>query len=427
VTAGPARTVAVVAAIGAYLSLSAIAMERYRERVPRVFQTRSNELFSRQPTYEAALDRFHWRWAPGYPTVLWVAQRARLRPDAVNLGLLWSSVAGMFLVARRRLRGTHAIWPTALFGVGSYLFYNFRQLSAEALFLPLSFLVYDGLARYATRPTVLRAVLVSAGVLALAFSRLLAIPWIGPVALAVFVAARTSRRSRVVHAGVLLAVVGAPVAGLFAHARAETGFWTGMDRRSWSARELDPSLAHWAERTGPVDQALRAAKVVWVDHLSPFRHATHEVISPPRGARKSVTPGPRRFHRSIDDPWNPGGLDLVLGVLAVTALGALVVGRRRLGSRLALSDPGVLSAALFGMHVVLTIPLWSMSNSDPLYSRYLLPAYPWLLLALFSGYAGLREAGAPLRLAMPLRALFFAAGIVQVVKVVGLATSSGSP
>ena len=77
------------------------------------------------------------------------------------------------------------------------------------------------------------------------------------------------------------------------------------------------------------------------------------------------------------------------------------------------------------MFLLLTVGLWPVSNSDPLYSRFLYPAYPWLILAFFFAYAALREAGGPPRTGLALRALYGAALVVQVVKVVGFSLSAG--
>ena len=130
----------------------------------------------------------------------------------------------------------------------------------------------------------------------------------------------------------------------------------------------------------------------------------------------------------VNAPYAPSALELALLALAVAAVAAWLPQRRprrRSESGAAIqagrSPPHphpeqiLLPLCLLAAYVVLLIAVWTVGNNDPIYTRFLYPAYPLLVLLAFAAYARVRESG-PAWGVVAWRALFAALLVVHALR-----------
>jgi hypothetical protein len=274
--------------------------------------------------------------------------------------------------------------------VANFNYVNAHQATPEVLTIAvlLGLLLALGAAR--RHPDKPRLWLLSALAAALFLSRYFALFFMLPLlALELFWLARPGRARRVLGVcGIALL----PVVVWMGVAFTQTGHLTGSDR--FAPRNLREEIQDWGELTTlPANLAL-FARTHTVDFLSTSAYASHSVV---------------------DRPYEMAPHELALLALSALCAGLLLQdGWRRLaaGGRTPQQRLGALRAsplylplaALASYHAML-IGLWSVGNNDPLYTRFLYPSYPLLLLVAFGAYARLR-ATRPWPLRLPFQLLY---------------------
>jgi hypothetical protein len=234
-----------------------------------------------------------------------------------------------------------------------------------------------------------RALLAAAALAALAaLGRYMAAFTLLPVLLAalwLFAGADPGRRLR--HAGLFALVAAGPLALWMGRNWLLTGFVTGMSRTGERAQAAGTSLA------GNLAGFVRTLELdVFGVGAMGVRPLVYDGVAPP----------------------HPGlGAALALAAAALVALALLAGWRaRRRGDAGAAAGPApdrgglALVGACGGWYVVALVVLWTVGNNDPIDTRYVAPAEPYLLVASFAGFAAL-ERSAP-RSAWPRRALLLA-------------------
>ena len=159
----------------------------------------------------------------------------------------------------------------------------------------------------------------------------------------------------------------------------QTGFWTGTDRGA--PRHLPEAVQHWAELTGFGANLLLTARTLLVDFFSPSLYAAHSVVTHP--------------YAPSWVEW--AGLGLVAACLAA---GGPAWWRLRRAPR----GGAFLVAEFLAAYLAVTIVVWTSGNNDPIYTRFLYPAYPLVFILAIQGYRALREEAAWRR--VPFKALY---------------------
>jgi hypothetical protein len=145
-----------------------------------------------------------------------------------------------------------------------------------------------------------------------------------------------------------------------------------------------------------------------------------------------LVPGTVAFNHNVQAPLPSGVLERMI---QIAALGFLLywlwlsadrLRTLRLESRARtvlweiLVSPAGLAALFFVGFVVETIVLWSMTNNDPIYTRFLYPCYPFLLIAAAGSLARVSRDHRARRLPF-----HFAYALVLGVQLIGAARKSG--
>jgi hypothetical protein len=184
-------------------------------------------------------------------------------------------------------------------------------------------------------------------------------------------------------------------------ARQQTGYLTGDDRTA--ERVLPESIAHWRELRGLDDQLRLTGRTLLVDFFSPDRYAALAVVTRP------IRPSPLEWAAAVLAAWALiAGLPAAWRSFAPRGLGAF--------SRAPLASPGLVAAGFVGLYLAATLALWTLSNNDPIHTRFLFPVYPLVLTTSFASYAGLRRQGASAWTLRPLEALLVLFLVAQLVR-----------
>jgi 4-amino-4-deoxy-L-arabinose transferase-like glycosyltransferase len=373
------------------------------EQEPRHQELR-NLRFAEAESFARALESYKPTRPPLYPTVLWLTARTGLPPVAANLALLAATLALSWRVARRWIPGLSPWVPTLLVASLQVHTHMASRLMPENLFTPLALatLLLVGRGR-AERAGSWGSALGQGAVLALACTtRLFGLFWLVPVAARHLLAdARLTWRARLARTAGLAAVALVPVTLWCAHAKRETGFWSGQDRFRPRPNLEGPGDGIGGGWDSFVEQATLLAKVLYVDFLSPHSWARHSVVNEPYAT-------------------GPVELGLLALLLAATLLGVRYALRLR-------AEPSTLPERLerdarAGLRLLLeltvvyfamTLLLWTFGNNDKLYTRFLYPAYPLVILTATALWARVSRATTSALQRLPCRVLYVALVAVQ--------------
>jgi hypothetical protein len=356
-----------------------------------------------------ALDEYPGIWPPLYPTVLHGAARIGISPPRTNEIIFCLILFWCYRFFLKRFGGPSAFASVALLALAGHQYANLRQITAEPLFLLLALVAYQQILAYTSQASSVRVIRLALVCAALFLTRYMGLIWVLPIALLCILAGRIAPRTRALHCALLLAISLLPTLGWMTYQHAETGFWTGMDRTA--PRRFPAKLTHGKDLKRPQTHAHIALKTLTLDLL---------------------VPGAVAFHRNVQDPLPKGALGRAIQIAALGFLlywlwlsaDRLRAERPKKRTRTVLQEtlflPSGLAALFFVGFVVGTIALWSVTNNDPIYTRFLYPSYPFLLIA---------AAGSLARISRDCRArrfpFYFAYAVVLGVQLVDTASRSG--
>jgi hypothetical protein len=362
---------------------------------PAGIQSVANEQFAAADSYAAALAGHKRAWPPLYPTLLFCASRAGIGSHGVNLTLFAATIALLFPIGRRLAPGVHPGWWAGLYAALGVHAANLRFAFSEALLVPLALgVLWASLecARHGRRRDYAGVALLLA---AACLTRYFALFWLVPLVFAVLARwAPGPVRVRGLRAAVTATAAVLPVLAWMLHARLRTGFFTGMDR-------FEPRLGD--AQTTLAGNVLLTARTLFVDAFVPGRHATHEAVG---------------------RDWQLDPIGLGAAVVAAVLLGACLwaVGRRTRER----GGPGAwLVGGLSAGYLVWLIALWTAGNNDPIYTRFVYPAYAFFGLAAAHVYAGVKAGGAA-RERRPFQLLYAWTLLVQGAGTAALLARSGT-
>jgi hypothetical protein len=343
----------------------------HRQEVELSVQSQMNLRFAGRE-WGPAIEKYPRLRPPLYPVLLWMVERAGLPLARVNEVLLLALLGGLAVTFRRSLPRLPLAIPLLAFAIAHPHYVNLRQYTAEALFVVALPALIVFLRRYLGTGAWPDLLGVAASLSVLCLSRYFALYFAFPLVLAnVLALAPADRLRRARHAAAVLAVAGLPVALWMYFTWLQTGFWTGTDRGA--PRQLPEAVQHWAGLTHPAANLQLTAKTLLVDFFSPYAYAAHSVVTQP-------------YRPSLVE-W----LALALGAACVAA--GVPVWRRR--ASWSPRSGTFLVAEFLLAYLGMTIVVWSVGNNDPLYTRFLYPAYPMMGILAFQAYGALHAEGVP--------------------------------
>jgi hypothetical protein len=317
------------------------------------------------------------KFGPLYPLLLAGLGRSGVEPTpavyAINCATFGVTLFGLLWLGRTLdVRALAAV--AALFSCFAPNWYLIRAARPDTIVIAASFLALPAMIAYARRPGPgpLAGAALAASVAAL--TRYMAVLTLLPVfGVAVALARGVSWRRRLADLAVFGAVAAGPIALWMARNVRLTGFATGMSRSD---------SRPWVEHYGLGGNLAGFFRTIWIDAFG------HRAIGTP-----GVVYG--------DVPLPVPGLALTGGAIALGLLAfALWRGRARLGWLIAegLRERSARGCALLitGSYGVLysaaLIVVWTLSNNDPIETRYVAPLYGllWLYAAAVLG-EGLRS------------------------------------
>jgi hypothetical protein len=248
------------------------------------------------------------------------------------------------------------------------------------------------LAYYMDRPTVVLAGILGVLTAAASLTRFFALFWLAPLIFAFLLVLQkpsSSWRRRVTPVVAFAVPLLLFVLPWLVHLKRKTGFVFGKDR--FATRQFAPENADWNELTGFTTNVHFALKTTFVDLFSPIRTASHEVVNRLRLTQSEVL------------------VLLAVLVLAVLATVVLVQEFRKLprSSRLTvaitrLTSPQLLPFLYAIVYLVALVALWTVGNNDPIYTRFMYPSYPFVILALLAHFAWMKDRGSTAWQLLPL-------------------------
>jgi hypothetical protein len=359
-------------------------------------QSRANRHFANTADYTAAVSELWPAWPPLYPSALWAVTALGVPLHAVNALLFFVTLALLYAVARRVARAVDPVWAVALYASAGFNAYNLHQLVAEALLVPLALGVLAYTARCVEHGRDRDHASLCALLAAACLTRYFALAWLVPlIGLTLALRGVRCRRERIIRAAAVVGVSCGPVAVWMLHARATTGFFTGMERFGPRGLKIQMSL---------LGNASQSARTFFLDFFAPGFVASHE----------SLAVG------SAD----PLALAVAALVLSLCVWCAVVALRSR--GRGAGNTPGALSLLLPGLsvgYVAVLLVVWTVSNNDPIYTRFLYPSYVFFLLAGMHVYSQVKTRGAATRPFQALYALWLASQAAGTLLAIGSAGS----
>lgn len=310
-------------------------------------QSRGNVIFAENPSLVSAINHYNPVSPPVYPTLMWILSRASLPLIAVNLiafagTLLWLWYAPSWIPKWKRLI------LIALYSLRPCVVANLHQYVAESLLILLALVSLSILIRYIEAPKIKTLVLLSAMTGIACMTRYFAIFWLVPIAASVILwKHRNSFRSLALHSILFAFIVFAICLPWMLHAKSVSGFWFGMSRTA--TRNFPPQYAYFSDTITPSANLLLMLRTLTIDLLSPTRFASHDLAA---------------FGAFIP-------AEIILAAFAIIVL---------LASRLPASTPTgtKLSALMAGWFLIATFVIWSSGNNDPIYTRFLYPAYVFI-------------------------------------------------
>ncbi len=341
-------------------------------------QSRANLRFTRSTSIGAAIEDYPKTRPPAYPMLLRAADRAGLPKHHFNLVCFAALLVLTHGFARKYLRNVSPAVPIASLVACGAFYTNIHQVVSETLFVLVAFAIMTVVAAQRSRPrlpaTLGLGVLAALGGLTRYFGLVWTCALTGVYVL--LVAGGRSLKSALVHGLLFTSVVVACVSPWLLYVKQETGWYTGARRTV--VRNLPPKLQHWNDQVDFVSNVTFAIKVTAIDLLSPVRFAYHDVMDGSLTTGEAVAFG-------------------AAGALAAGALwiairaGVFLVPKGERSPRDVLTRPAVLPLVFGASYVVTLVLVWSFSNNDPLYTRFVYPSYVFLLLSFVSLYSATKD------------------------------------
>jgi hypothetical protein len=333
----------------------------------------SNEMFRRSLDLETALTP--GVWPAGYPVTLWGARQLGVEPQELHKGLVGLTI--VLLAALASVAG-FSTWVVPALGYALLLAvpFNLALFTSEAMLVPCSLVALLALYSYARRPRTLTLCVLGLLLAYAANLRYFALVWLFPIAVFhVSLALADNHLKRLGRVVLLLCIALPAILATFATNIARTGYATGMDRLDWSSRRVMPVVEHWREQTDLASSVFLMLKTWLIDWFSTSDYASHGALDSPLSQTVGIAGlfvlallfaglsfGLKQAHSAARPSWDEICLRLARPSIALLVHEFLVV------------------------FLLTTVLLWTIGNNDPIHSRFVFPAYPLMIFAIYAAY-----------------------------------------
>ena len=348
------------------------------------FQARANLNLARsEKPFTEAVGEFRGIIPPLYASLLFAGGRLGIPPGWINELLLLLGLAALFLFSLREQSVVHPALPVALYGITHAAYAFGKILVAETLFITLALCILLVLRRTLQTDGTAWLVLLTLLCAAHFLTRYIGVFWLGPVVGLHLLLREGPLRRRILRTAAFSLAALAPLTAWMIRTYMKTGTLTGMDR--FSEQRFQAGHARWEEMTDLPHNLWFTIKTFIMDLFSPTRTA---------------------YHFEVEKPFSTGLLE-VLGLLlaagAVIALVWMECRRTRKADSfkvrlLALHRRSAtfLIVEFIGAFLLALMVLWTVGNNDPIYTRFLLPTYAFIILLLVQLLDGAVRRGVPL-------------------------------
>jgi hypothetical protein len=347
-------------------------------------------------------------WPPGYPLLLLAARKLTISFPTVNLLLFLLTILLVFVISKIGLPDISPIWPTLLFAICGFNYYNLTQFTSEALVLPLSLLILLSLVIYQRQQGFAFLLFLALCGSLLFITRYHAMLWLTPIIIGdLILTAYQSRKVPFWHWISFAVITFSPLGVVLLLNYRNTGFITGMNRFDWSSRVLTPGMEYFVPSTTFSENIHRTFKSFFLDFGSPFKYASHLANKLSYSASLLEWTGVLLFLVAF------GAImySLFRSLKGRALIAAIWSWRRE-------SPVTFLSTGFFFVYIIFTIIVWTAGNNDPLYTRYLYPSYVYFMLMMFSGYSLVKRTNGSRILQSSFVALFVYVFLVNSYKII---------
>lgn len=307
-------------------------------------------------------------WPPLYPALLWVVhQTAGLTAFSVNASIFCMALIILTVFCNKHCEPRYAFVPIGLLAINNVFFYNASFATSEMLMLAEAALLMLLMARYLEAPTPGMAFLLGLLTALACWTRYFGLLWLFPTSVVCLLLANTAIRAKLTHLVMYGATSFVFSTIWIAYVYATTGYLTGMSRTGTRPDESVGKFRAFVEQTGFEQNITGTVKTATYDLLSHNGVGNYKVL----------------MFEEFSSYEKFLALVLLLSFSVVVAYLARLV---RAGSVFREFGPGHLPAVFGISYVLLTILIWTSGNNDPIFTRFLYPSYPFLVVAGYIAY-----------------------------------------
>lgn len=342
-------------------------------------QSQANLAAAENPSLLSAIANYPTYWPPLYPSALWVSAHLGLPVRYFNLLCYYILLVLVYFFFRRYVTSIHPAFPVLLLALTHSSYVNIYQPVSESLFVLLGFCSMLLIAQYRTTPSVYTALLLGVVSSTASLTRFFGLFWVVLVSIVSlwFSPSDRSFRKRAFHLVVYVGVLAISVVPWLLRLKRLTGSFSGMDRSA--ARYFPESISNWSELTDFSTNVKFSVKTIFIDFFSFSRSASHEVVN-------NSLVLPKEYAALL--------FVLLLTILLTFAVAHAYFHRAHSYKTLARGlffSPKALPVHFAIAYALSIIVLWSMSNNDPIYTRFMYPSYVFIVLSVFSLYSWIQD------------------------------------
>jgi len=340
-------------------------------------QSVANLEFSANPSLVSALDTYPTYWAPFYPSVLWFSVKLGIPVRKFNQLCFYFILFLIGYFANCYINNIHWSYIIVFVTLLNTNYINVYQQVSEPLFVLIAFIILLMVLQYRHSPTICKLCWLGVLVSMSCLTRFFGFFWTLPLCLA-FVWWNNNHNAfqvKLLHTGVFCGIVGLLVSPWLLRLRWLTGSFSGMDRfgsRGFSRGYGQLLTVHDTAFTN----FKSAIKTIIVDFLSPHRYANHRVINN----------SPLSMLETC--------MSIIFALLAIIMFIVIChVLYHSLRSHIEdwlvnfpLADE-IVPLHFSLLYFISIIALWTLTNNDAIYTRFMYPMYPFAVLAIFSLYS----------------------------------------
>ncbi len=280
-----------------------------------------------------------------------------------------------------------------LLAVTHSVYINMHQPVSETLFILIGFVIMILIASYRNRPSIYYVFLLGLFSAIATLTRFFGLFWMVPIVIGNlwFLQDERSLRARLKHVAAYLSVFSLILSPWILYLKISTGFFSGFDRTS--PRELPASIAHWNELTDFVSNVLFLFKTIFFDFFSSHSFASHYVVERKIPLKEYII------------------FIFVFMLMIMITLTVIHVCMKRPHSIKHIADKIFFSQRALpfqfaAFYIISIVVVWTFTNNDPLYTRFMYPSYIFIILSMFSLYSWMKDQQASIWYKIPFHLIF---------------------